>query len=230
MLEVIVENAEDAKLAEIYGANRLEVVSAISEGGLTPSYGVLKEIIGATSLQTMVMIRPHSHSFVYSESDQRAIQTDIEVVKELGASGIVFGAVTASGEIDTALLEKVLEWKGNLRFTFHRAIEATNDIEKAYNILKTYGKKIDQVLTSGGTKSAMDSIPLLQKWITESRENPDALSILVGSGVTDQNIYELHLALSNDAYHVGGGARISGSFANSLDPERIERIQAIINN
>ncbi|MHC5252025.1 copper homeostasis protein CutC [Listeria kieliensis] len=228
MLEVIVENAVDAKLAEKYGANRLEVVSAISEGGLTPSYGVLKEIIGATSLPTMVMIRPHSHSFIYNESDVRAIQTDIEVVKKLGATGIVFGAVTEAGKIDTNLLEKVLEWKGDLRFTFHRAIEATNDLEEAYRTLKTYGKKIDQVLTSGGTKSAVDSIPLLKNWIADSEKNPDSLQILVGSGVTDQNIHELHEALSNQAYHVGSGARMAGSFASPLDPERIARIQKVI--
>lgn len=34
MLEVIVQNGKDAELASKYGADRLEVVSAISEGGL----------------------------------------------------------------------------------------------------------------------------------------------------------------------------------------------------
>lgn len=43
MLEVIVQNPRDAYLAEKYGANRMEVVSAISEGGLLQVMVLLKK-------------------------------------------------------------------------------------------------------------------------------------------------------------------------------------------
>lgn len=159
MLEVIVQNPRDAYLAEKYGANRMEVVSAISEGGLTPSYGAIKEIVRASKLPAMMMIRPHSFSFVYDEAAKIVMERDIELAKEVGVQGIVYGGITAGGDIDQALLEKVIEWKGDLDLTFHRALEATKDIEASYQVLRTYGKDIKQLLTSGGTASALDSLP-----------------------------------------------------------------------
>lgn len=109
MLEVIVQNPRDAYLAEKYGANRMEVVSAISEGGLTPSYGAIKEIVHASKLPAMMMIRPHSFSFVYDEAARIVMERDIELAKEVGVQGIVYGGITAGGDIDQALLEKVIE-------------------------------------------------------------------------------------------------------------------------
>lgn len=176
----------------------------------------------------MMMIRPHSYSFVYSASDQQAMRRDIELAGELGVAGIVFGALTAEGEIDTTLLEQVIDWKGELKLTFHRAIESAKDIEAAYKTLRIYGEKIDQVLTSGGTASAANSIPRLKSWISDSLANPDSFEILVGSGVTDHNIAELHAALHNSQYHVGSGARRESRFDEQLDAERIKRIKHVI--
>ena len=38
MLEIIAMTLEDAKTIEECGADRIELVSALTEGGLTPSY------------------------------------------------------------------------------------------------------------------------------------------------------------------------------------------------
>ena len=69
LVEVIVQNAEDAIQAERFGADRLELVSAMSEGGLTPSYGAVKGVLNSTKLPVQIMIRPHSYGFQYSEAD-----------------------------------------------------------------------------------------------------------------------------------------------------------------
>ncbi|EUJ55183.1 copper homeostasis protein CutC [Listeria fleischmannii] len=228
MLEVIVQNAEDAKRAEAYGADRMEVVSAISEGGLTPSYGAISEIVKSSKLEAMMMIRPHSFSFVYQEADIRAMKRDIEVAKEVGAAGIVFGALTKEGKIDTALLEQVIKWKGPLKLTFHRALEDASDIEEAYQVLRSYGQDIDQILTSGGTDSALDSLPRLKRWIEDSRKMPDSFQILVGSGVTSANIAEFQEALHHTDYHVGSGARAEGHFASPLDSQKLATLKAHI--
>ncbi|WP_163652424.1 copper homeostasis protein CutC [Listeria sp. PSOL-1] len=222
MLEVIVQNAEDAKRAEQYGVDRLEIVQAIGEGGLTPSYGTIKNIIKSVSTKTMIMIRPHSYSFTYSPSDQKTMLTDIEIVKELGATGIVFGALTKEGDIDQALLEKVIDKKGSLALTFHRALESTRDIEESYQLLrKNYGTEITQLLTSGGTEKAIDSLPRLKRWIKDSEANQDSFKILVGSGVSTKNVQELHSELANEWYHVGSGARIANDFSQTIDKTKI---------
>ncbi|EAD6806907.1 copper homeostasis protein CutC [Listeria monocytogenes] len=229
MLEVIVQNPRDAYLAEKYGANRMEVVSAISEGGLTPSYGVIKEIVHASKLPAMMMIRPHSFSFVYDEAARIVMERDIELAKEVGVQGIVYGGITAGGDIDQALLEKVIEWKGDLDLTFHRALEATKDIEASYQVLRTYGKDIKQLLTSGGTASALDSLPRLKRWIQDSEEQPDSFRILVGSGVKPENITTFQATLNHADYHVGSAAREANDFSKDILKEKIDILQQQIN-
>ncbi|EAE6297679.1 copper homeostasis protein CutC [Listeria monocytogenes] len=229
MLEVIVQNPRDAYLAEKYGANRMEVVSAISEGGLTPSYGAIKEIVRASKLPAMMMIRPHSFSFVYDDAARIVMERDIELAKEVGVQGIVYGGITADGDIDQALLEKIIEWKGDLDLTFHRALEATKDIEASYQVLRTYGKDIKQLLTSGGTASALDSLPRLKRWIQDSEAQPDSFQILVGSGVKAENIATFQATLNHTDYHVGSAAREANDFSKDILKENIDILQQQIN-
>ncbi|EPD6605849.1 copper homeostasis protein CutC [Listeria monocytogenes] len=229
MLEVIVQNPRDAYLAEKYGANRMEVVSAISEGGLTPSYGAIKEIVRASKLPAMMMIRPHSFSFVYDEAAKIVMERDIELAKEVGVQGIVYGGITENGAIDQALLEKVIEWKGDLDLTFHRALEATKDIEASYQVLRTYGKDINQLLTSGGTANALDSLPRLKCWIQDSEAQPDSFQVLVGSGVKPENIATFQATLNHSDYHVGSAAREANDFSKDILKEKIDILQQQIN-
>ncbi|EAE3250465.1 copper homeostasis protein CutC [Listeria monocytogenes] len=229
MLEVIVQNPRDAYLAEKYGANRMEVVSAISEGGLTPSYGAIKEIVRASKLPAMMMIRPHSFSFVYDKAARIVMERDIELAKEVGVQGIVYGGITENGEIDQALLEKVIEWKGDLDLTFHRALEATKDTEASYQVLRTYGKDINQLLTSGGTANALDSLPRLKRWIQDSEAQPDSFKILVGSGVKPENIATFQATLNHSDYHVGSAAREANDFSKDILKEKIDILQQQIN-
>ncbi|HBI5791747.1 TPA: copper homeostasis protein CutC [Listeria monocytogenes] len=229
MLEVIVQNPRDAYLAEKYGANRMEVVSAISEGGLTPSYGAIKEIVRTSKLPAMMMIRPHSFSFVYDEAAKIVMERDIELAKEVGVQGIVYGGITENGAIDQALLEKVIEWKGDLDLTFHRALEATKDIEASYQVLRTYGKDINQLLTSGGTANALDSLPRLKRWIQDSEAQPDSFQVLVGSGVKPENIATFQATLNHSDYHVGSAAREANDFSKDILKEKIDILQQQIN-
>lgn len=225
MLEVIVQNSRDAYLAEQYGANRMEVVSAISEGGLTPSFGAIKEIVHVSNLPAIMMIRPHSFSFVYDESARIVMERDIAFAKEVGVQGIVYGGITEDGNIDRALLEKVIDWKGDLDLTFHRALEATKDIEASYKVLREYGKDINQLLTSGGTRSALDSLPRLKRWIQDSKENPDSFQILVGSGVKPENIATFQATLNHTDYHVGSAAREASDFSKDILKEKIDTLK-----
>ncbi|MBC1650374.1 copper homeostasis protein CutC [Listeria booriae] len=228
VLEVIVENLREASQAEHFGVDRLEVVSAISEGGLTPSYGVIKQITENIKVPAMIMIRPHSHSFYYDDYDIAIMQEDIIMANELGAQGIVFGALTKAGDIDRDLLENVIDWKGDMDLTFHRAIEDARDIDQAYLELREYGNDITQVLTSGGGAKATDSVDRLAQWIADGKKDNNSFEILVGSGVTTENIALLHETLQNRQYHVGGGARIDGDFSKGLDLAKVKALQEAI--
>ncbi|MEH7238210.1 copper homeostasis protein CutC [Bacillus sp. JJ1562] len=224
LIEIIVQNANDAKLAEEYGANRLELVTAMTEGGLTPSYGIIQDVVQAVSIPVHVMVRPHGYSFTYSEDDKRVILEDIKICKELGAAGIVFGSLAENGEIDEAFLEKVIEAAGGMKITFHRAIDEAKDIIEAYKTLQKYSDSIQTVLTSGGAQKALDGVENLKAMLALSREKSSPV-IMPGSGLSHNNIVELHQELHATDYHFGSAVRINGKFSEPINGNTIKKIR-----
>ena len=91
MLEIIATTVQDALIIAEGGADRIELVSALSEGGLTPSYGLMRQAINAANIPVNVMIRPHSAGFVYDEADLLCMIEDIKQARASGANGVVFG-------------------------------------------------------------------------------------------------------------------------------------------
>ena len=99
--EVCANSVESCLAAQKGGANRVELCAGIPEGGTTPSYGeisVAREVLDATRLH--VIIRPRGGDFLYSPIEVKAMLKDIEMAKQLKADGVVFGCLTAEGEID----------------------------------------------------------------------------------------------------------------------------------
>lgn len=91
LLEVIATTIGDARAAARAGADRIELVTAISEGGLTPSVGVIEAVVAAVPIPVNVIVRPHSRSFSYDASELAAIARDVRAAVAAGANGIVFG-------------------------------------------------------------------------------------------------------------------------------------------
>ncbi|WP_099353830.1 copper homeostasis protein CutC [Fredinandcohnia onubensis] len=226
LVEIIVQDAVDARMAEEHGANRLELVTAMTEGGLTPSYGIIKDVVQAVSIPVHVMIRPHGYSFTYSEDDKRVILEDINVCKELGATGIVFGSLTESGEIDEAFLEKVIEAADGMKITFHRAIDEAKDIIEAYKTLQKYSDSIQTVLTSGGAPKALEGVENLKTMLALAKK-PSPV-IMPGSGLSHNNIVELHEKVHATEYHFGSAVRINGKFSEPINGNTIKTIKELL--
>jgi len=222
-VEIIVLNDEDARTAEAYGADRLELVSAIAEGGLTPSYGIIKSVVQSVKVPVMVMVRPHSYSFVYRKDEWNAIRQDIKMIKELGAAGIVFGALTEKQTIDFDILAMVAEEAKGLSITFHRAIDQTNSLE-TYQTLN----HVDRVLTSGGKSTVGEGLDCLKRMFEESKKSADLPTIMPGSGLSANNIASIHEQLQAAEYHFGSAVRIGGDFRNRINGEEIQKIKKIL--
>ncbi|MGN1400447.1 MAG: copper homeostasis protein CutC [Bacillus sp. (in: firmicutes)] len=223
ILECIVENGRDARKAEELGFHRLELVSAMKEGGLTPSFGTVKTVMESVKIPVQVMIRPHGYHFEYGEEDWRAMREDIQSFMDLGVKGIVFGCLK-DGQIDQNLLEKVIREFPKLDITFHRAFDHTRNQGDALEILCQYASHVKRILTSGGKTNAMEGMEKLQQMITLSNvwSGP---TILVGGGLKAEQMKEMHSFLQADEYHFGSGVRKAGSFANGFD---IEKVQALL--
>ncbi|HWA84163.1 MAG TPA: copper homeostasis protein CutC, partial [Fimbriimonadaceae bacterium] len=76
LIEIICCSAEDCASAEKGGADRVELVSAIEMGGLTPSSGTLKSAVLSSKLPMMAMIRPRSGGFCYTSGEFDSMERD----------------------------------------------------------------------------------------------------------------------------------------------------------
>ena len=89
--EVCVETLQEAVLAEKLGANRIELCSDLHLDGLTPSFELMKQACSVLKIPVMVMIRPRAGNFVYAQEEISRMKSEIDLAKEAGAAGVVFG-------------------------------------------------------------------------------------------------------------------------------------------
>lgn len=224
IVEVIATSVTDAIKAEKGGADRLELVSAISEGGLTPSYGLMKEVLKAVDIPVYVMIRPHSNSFIYAEYDVKTMIEDIHAAKQLGASGIVTGALDERGKIDEEFLHIVTKQADGLGITFHRAFDEVTDQLEALAILKTF-PQIQRVLTSGGQGEAIDA---LKRYCTLVKQTETShLSIMAGAGLSAGMLESFLKETEVSEIHFGRGVRENHDYRFPIDEHKIQEIKQI---
>ncbi|WP_299335614.1 copper homeostasis protein CutC [uncultured Psychroserpens sp.] len=182
LLEICANSFQSAKNAQDAGAHRIELCSELSVGGITPSYGLIKQVISELSIETFVLIRPRSGNFCYSESELEIIKKDIQICKNLGCHGIVSGVLNPDHTIDIEHTRELIELAKPLPFTFHRAFDIVPNPKQATEQLIDIGAS--RILTSGQQPKAIDGIHFLKdlKVQTENR-----ITILVGSGVSSEN-------------------------------------------
>ncbi|MCH4825389.1 copper homeostasis protein CutC [Planococcus halocryophilus] len=208
MIEVIVQNEQEAIEAEKLGAERLELVSAINEGGLTPNFEKIKQVLNSVTIPVQVMIRPHSRDFFYTDSEVNTIIEDFKNVLNLGGRGIVFGALTKDYTVDENALEKIIAVSDQLDITFHRAFDEIDNQLSAYKVLANYKKQVNRILTSGGQVDCLKGKHELRKLVELSKET-EGPAILCGGGLTSTNIEEIHQNVKSDEYHFGSGVQKS---------------------
>ena len=223
-LELIVQNKQEAIQAEKLGSHRLELVSAMKEGGLTPSYGAIKQVLQSVKIPVQIMVRPHSYHFYYTEDDFQVICEDIEMITKLGGNRIVFGALNQNGTINEEMLREIIRRFPDIDITFHRAFDEVHSQEAAYRTLLQFKQNVRRILTSGGEVNCEKGKDQLAKLVKLSF-GLNGPSIMPGSGLSPENIAGFHLMVSAEDYHFGSAVRVDGSFANELSQSAIQRIQ-----
>jgi len=225
ILEVIATSLTEALDAERGGADRIELVSAMSEGGLTPSLGVIETIVDAVRIPVNVIVRPHSRSYCYDEGDLAAMLADIRHVKRVGAAGIVIGPLDESGNIHTNQLIALLGEAVGLDVTFHRAFDDLTDQIGALQTLAGF-PQIRRVLTSAGPLPAIQVCEKLQALV--QTEQKTGIRILAGHGLKVEGLGDFLTATGVSEIHFGSGVRYCSSFANGIDVSAITAIKRIM--
>ena len=182
LLEICASNYQSALNAQKAGAHRIELCSELGTGGITPSYGLFKKVMEELTIPVMVLIRPRSGNFVYSNADFDIMKRDIALCKELGCAGIVSGILTADFKIDIRRTSELIELSRPLPFTFHRAFDHITNPEQAVVDLVNLGAK--RILTSGQHSKAIDGIDNLKHY---QELAGDELVILPGGGINAGN-------------------------------------------
>ena len=219
MIEIIAATLEDAKKIEVYGGDRIELVSALSEGGLTPSFGLVKSVIESVSIPVNVIIRPHSQSFFYSEEELEIMKQDIRMARELGANGVVIGALNEKNQICELSLQTLLEAAEGMEVTFHRAIDELDDPDEGVKILASY-KLINRILTSGGKGSLSQNTEMIRKMIDQSEH----IQIMVGGGLNFENVIEIMKETNAPEYHFGTAVRFDRSPFRHISEDLLKKL------
>lgn len=222
MLEIIGMCVEDAKKIHYCGADRVELVSALTEGGLTPGYGTIENVVNSVDIPVNVMVRNHAKSFVYSDYDIEIMKKDIEIIKSLGANGIVFGMLDNFNNIDEDNLKSLLEVADGLDVTFHKAIDET-DIRKSIETLNKYDK-ITNILTAGGLEKIENNIDTINYMI----ETSNNINILLGGGLNFENIKYIKNETNATDFHFGTAVRVDKSPFGDIDENKLSDLVKII--
>lgn len=189
-VEICIDDVEGATIAQACGADRVEVCAALSEGGTTPSIGLVSSILARVQrIGVQVLVRPRAGDFVYSAAEVDVMLADIAAVRALPAAvpvGFVVGALTADGAIDTAVLSRLVEAAGPCPVTFHRAFDTLPDLPAALPTLIAAG--VARVLTSGGAPTAAEGAGVLRELVAVAGGR---LQVLAGGSVRGPNVAAL---------------------------------------
>ncbi|MDH2998748.1 copper homeostasis protein CutC [Pasteurellaceae bacterium LFhippo2] len=185
-IEICVDNIESVITANQFPIKRIELCGALSVGGITPNYGFIKQAQNCSKVPLMLMIRPRAGDFIYSNDEVDMMFADIAMAQELGIQGVVFGALTAKGDIDLAITQKLVEASKGMEITFHRAFDLCNDPFMALEQLIDLG--CDRILTSGQQATAFDGILTIQKLVQQAKGR---IQIMAGCGVNEHNAKQI---------------------------------------
>lgn len=186
LLEVCIDSAEGLAAALDQGAGRLEVCSRLDLGGLTPTVELLDLSLveaGKFGVPVHAMVRSRANTrFLPDAAELNELRTDLMRVKAQGATGAVFGLLTADGCVDRERTRDLVYRARPMAVTYHRAFDRVADPLAELEVLIELG--IERVLTSGGAASVPEGLEVLKALVHRARGR---IVVLPGGGVRAHN-------------------------------------------
>lgn len=130
---------------------------------------------------------------------------DIVYARRAGATGVVFGILTADGRVDVERTKLLVEAAEGMETTFHRAVDMAVDYEQAIEDIIATGCR--RVLTSGSYDKAIDGIDNIRRAVAIANGR---IEIMAGSGVVADNAEQL-AATGVDALHFSAKKMVAGA-------------------
>ncbi len=215
ILEVIACTVDDAVEAERGGADRLELISRVDVGGLTPSADLVREIKAAVALPLRVMLRESEGFGISGNAEVERLCDAARAISEIGVDGLVLGFLRER-EVDLDLTARVLASALHVKATFHHAFEDARDQLAAIAAVKAL-PQVDRILAHGGGGSWDEKARRLGSYADEARPE---IEILAGGGLDAAVIAMLRAGTMISEFHIGTAARTDGR----VDRTKVARI------
>lgn len=210
VVEVVATSVRSCVAAVRGGAKRLELVSAFSSGGTTPSDGMLRAVKRAVALPVFVMIRPREGDFSYDDTEFDVMRAEIDSCAEAGADGFVFGVLDNKGHVDTKRVRELVARCGTKPCVFHRAFDLTPSREAALDAVIDAG--FVRVMTSGGAKTAPEGTTAILRTHEDARGR---IEVMPGGAITPKTFAQV-MRPEFSSYHLGGRARVVSPMRSEL--------------
>ena len=202
LLEICVDSLASARSAIAGGADRLELCSALSIGGLTHYAQLLRQIRAESDIKIRCLMRPRAGDFLYTPEEIQMMADQIRQLKALGADGFVIGCLTPEGDLDAAAMAPLIEAADGAGLTLHRCIDVSRDPIQTYLDAGKLG--IDTVLTSGAAGNCTAGKETIGKLLALSRQEGNP-TVLVGAGVNAKVIAAFRAQFPEaHAFHMSG--------------------------
>lgn len=144
-----------------------------------------------------------------SDTDFEIVLADMKALKDEGADGFVFGALTADREIDVEICRKVIDAAGDYPVTFHRAFDITPQSKWLENVELIAGLGFTRILSSGYCRSVEKGINTLSDIRDHIVQNGLNVKLVPGGGITVENAEEILQMTGCSEFHATGKTRVS---------------------
>lgn len=203
--EICCGSLQSALNAQEAGADRVELCSALSLGGITPSYGFIELARKRLNIDVNVLIRPRQGDFLYDSDEVAVMIRDIIACAQMGVNGVVIGALDPFGNVDEdacRAMVAVAKHHG-MSVTFHRAIDRACNILAALEDVISVGA--DRVLSSGGKTTSLEGLESLAQMNAAASGR---IIIMPGGGVNAGNIRQILEGTGVQEIHFSGSEPI----------------------
>lgn len=196
-LEVCIDSYESFKNSKI--ADRVEICSALSLDGLSPSVGLISLIEKEKDIEKFVMIRPREGDFFYNDQEFETMKEEIKILKNYDIDGFVFGILDNENRLDIKRMKELIDLAYPLKSSIHRAVDVAVDFKEKIPELIDIG--FIRILTSGQKDKAYQGLDLINNI---QKKYGDKIEIMAGSGLSFENIREVYEKTYIENFHLSG--------------------------
>lgn len=194
VVEIAVEDLEGLVIAAHAGADRVELCTDLTRGGVTAPEPLIRAAAEKASALVQArdarsqfgvhaLIRPrtgdedfltHPDDFVYTPEEVEQMAADAAAAVEAGAAGVVIGALTPEGRLDIPALERIRDaalaaaarTMRGVTLTCHRCVDAmADDDARVEAVTQLLALGMHRVLSSGGAPRAIDGTAGLARMV-----------------------------------------------------------------